>query len=507
MITPSRFLNAAAAAAAAATVATVFLSPCGCSSASAQAPPDPLREFRAAWIAVVHNIDWPSRPGLSAGRQRAELISILDRARALNLNAVILQVRPACDAIYPSRKEPWCRFLTGKPGLPPDDNYDPLLFAVTEAHRRGLELHAWFNPFRALASPNESASADHVTKRRPNWIRRFENKVWIDPGLPEARDYTLDVILDVVRRYDIDGVHIDDYFYPYPANPKKRPIPEFPDAAAYERYGRGLNRGDWRRKNMDEFVSSLYRAVKKEKSWVKFGISPFGIWRPQNPPGIVADLDAYTMIYADARKWLANGWCDYLSPQLYWRIAPPDQSFSALAAWWAAQNRSGRHLWPGIATSRIQSSEDPGRPASEIVRQIEVCRRVIPEGRSGHSHWSVKALMQNRGGISQQLQSVYATKAAVPASPWLSRGRPPQPSLATSRSGAGVRLEWKAGNRTVRWWIVQIQPAPGAPWRAADILWRDQTSITLNPAPHAVALRAVDAFGNASDAAIAGARQ
>lgn len=463
-------------------------------------PPDPTREFRAAWVATVYNIDWPSKPGLSASRQKAEMRALLDRAAALKLNAIIMQVRPACDAIYASPREPWSRILTGTMGKSP--GYDPLAYATAEAHRRGLELHAWFNPFRALAGG--SASASHVTRRHPDWVRKHEGKVWLDPGLPVVRDYSMAVIMDVVNRYDIDGVHIDDYFYPYPKDPKARPIPQFPDNASYQRYGRGQNRDAWRRSNMDTFVSSLYRNVKKKKAWVKVGISPFGIWRPGNPAGIEANLDAYSMIYADSRKWLASGWCDYFTPQLYWRIDPREQSFSALTGWWARQNRSGRHLWPGIATSRIKSSEDPGRPASEIVRQIGVCRSVIPMGRSGHCHWSFKALRQDRGGIVGQLKNVYASRAVVPSMPWLSRAAPGRPSLTAKPAGGNLSLEWRpeGRNRGLRWWVVQTQAAPRAPWLTTEVLWHRQTQLKVAGRPHAVAVTAIDAYGNAGPAAV-----
>ncbi|MFT5409060.1 MAG: uncharacterized lipoprotein YddW (UPF0748 family), partial [Verrucomicrobiales bacterium] len=273
---------------------------------SSVTPPPLTREFRGAWVASVFNIDWPSRAGLSATRQKAELITILDKAKSLNMNAIILQVRPACDALYKSPYEPWADWLTGTMGQSP--GYDPLQFAVQEAHARGLELHAWFNPFRALASAKRTASSGHVTKRNPSWIRRFEGKVWLDPGLPEVRSYSAKVIMDVVARYDIDGIHIDDYFYPYPKNSSARPAPEFPDEATHRRYGRGKDRHDWRRSNIDSFVGGLYSSIKRKKPWVKFGISPFGIWRPGHPSNVKAHLDSYSMIFGDSRSWLRNGW-------------------------------------------------------------------------------------------------------------------------------------------------------------------------------------------------------
>ena len=302
-------------------------------------PPDPPREVRAAWVATVWNIDWPSKPGLPASTQKSQLLAILDRAASLNLNAVILQVRPAGDALYQTDLEPWSSVLSGTEGRSP--GYDPLAFAVAEAHRRGLELHAWFNPFRPATAAGKSHPSNHVTRRFPDAVRTYRKKPWMDPGDPRVRAHTIKVITDVARRYDVDGVHIDDYFYPYPSAGQKT---DFPDSATYARYGRGKNRDAWRRSNTDTFVRDLYSAIKKTRPHVKFGISPFGIWRPGNPRGIEAKLDSFAHIHADSRRWLNEGWCDYFSPQLYWRIEPRKQSFTALTGWWNSENKKRRHL-------------------------------------------------------------------------------------------------------------------------------------------------------------------
>ena len=362
-------------------------------------------EFRGVWVASVHNLDWPSRAGLSAAEQKAQLRAMLDRAVSLKLNAILLQVRPACDALYASKKEPWSQFLTGTQGVSP--GYDPLAFAVAEAHARGLELHAWFNPFRAAVDSGAKLAANHVAREHPDWTRHFGSQLWLDPGEPAARDHVLGVILDVVRRYDIDGVHIDDYFYPYPL---KRGDASFPDEATWARHGAasGLSREDWRRDNINRFVQAMYRGVKGAKSGVRVGISPFGIWRPGVPSTIEAQLDAYAQLFADSRKWLAEGWCDYLAPQLYWGISPAKQSFPVLLYWWRAQSR-GRAVWPGIATERIGAA----RPAQEIIDQIALTRRGT--GSPGHIHWSMKALMRDQGGIAEKLRAgPYAEKAGKP---------------------------------------------------------------------------------------------
>src|SRR5688500_4792441 len=259
--------------------------------------PAVAREFRGAWVASVANIDWPSRPGLTSEQQQAELLALLDRAAQLRLNAVILQVRPAADALYPSRLEPWSEYLTGEMGKAPVPFYDPLAFAVAEAHRRGLELHAWFNPFRARhASARSPVSRDHVSNTRRGLVKEYGRSLWLDPGEPEARRYSLSVIMDVVRRYDIDGVHIDDYFYPYRERDGSGRLISFPDDASWRRYRRSggrLTRDDWRRRNVDLFVESVYTAMKREKPLVRFGVSPFGIWRPGSPPQVTG-LDPYT---------------------------------------------------------------------------------------------------------------------------------------------------------------------------------------------------------------------
>ena len=311
-------------------------------------PPEPPREFRGAWITeVASNQDWPSKPGVPAAQMQAELIALLDRAAQLKLNAVIFQVRPACDAIYASPLEPWSAYLTGRMGQPPQPAFDPLAFAVAEAHQRGLELHAWFNPFRALLPEDKTFVAlNHISKTHPELIRQYGDQTWLDPGEPAAREHVLRVILDVVRRYDVDGVQFDDYFYPYPEKDAAGRGLNFPDDASWRKYGGNLNRDDWRRQNINQFVHDVYQNIKAAKPWVKFGVSPFGIWRPGSPKTILG-LDAYANLYADSRLWLASGWVDYFSPQLYWPVDAPQQSFPALLNWWTAQNVNNRGLWPG----------------------------------------------------------------------------------------------------------------------------------------------------------------
>jgi len=270
------------------------------------APPKLMREFRAAWVATVANIDWPSSKGLTTAEQKAELLAILDRAAQLRLNAIIFQVRPACDALYASELEPWSEFLTGTMGKAPQPYYDPLALAVEEAHKRGLELHAWFNPYRAGHSSSKSpVPANHVSREHPQWVRRYGSQLWLDPGEKEVQDYSLRVVMEVVRSYNIDGVHFDDYFYPYPEKDGRGQVIPFPDSSSWRRYkeaGGRLGREDWRRENVNLFVMRVSQSVHATKPWVKFGISPFGIWRPGSPPQ-VKGLDAYEALFADSSEF------------------------------------------------------------------------------------------------------------------------------------------------------------------------------------------------------------
>jgi len=439
------------------TAARLAIADTGIIDTTAIAPPV-MREFRAVWVVSVGNMDWPSRQGLPVAQQKSELITILDRAAALNLNAIVLQVRPSADALYESKKEPWSAFLTGQMGKAPVPFYDPLEFAVQEAHARGLELHAWVNPYRAHFPDDTSRiAASHIARRRPDLVVRYGPYLWLDPGSAEVRAYTVGVVRDLVRRYDIDGMHIDDYFYPYRERQRRRDIP-FPDDRTWRAYrarGGTLTRDDWRRRNVDLLVEELYTAVREEKAWVKFGISPFGIWRPGYPAS-VRGLDSYTEIYADSKKWLQRGWLDYFTPQLYWRSTAPQQSYSALLRWWAEQNAFGRHLWPGNYTSRVMAL-GANWPASEVLDQIRLTR--ADSGASGNVHFSMEALLRNRDSLNDRLVAgPYSVPALVPASAWL-KETAPMPPRATARvdtlSGRTTVTIAPVGTTPVRLWVVR----------------------------------------------------
>ena len=371
-------------------------------------PPLPEGEFRGVWVATVNNIDWPSKRGLPVEEQQRELIAILDRMSELNLNGVILQVRPSADALYPSPLEPWSEYLTGQMGVAPDPMWDPLAFAVTEAHKRGLELHAWLNPYRARRHTETTpASSDHITMARPDLVRDYGSFLWMDPGEPEVRQRTVEVVRDIVRRYDVDGIHFDDYFYPYPENDA-----EFPDEATWQRYGDGLSRDDWRRRNVDELIQQVGAAIREEKPHVRFGISPFGIWRPGHPRS-VRGLDSYEKIYADSRKWLRLGWVDYFAPQLYWGQTAPQQRYSDLLKWWSRQNVRGKNMWIGLGAHRVANGRPNQFDAEEIVGQIEQIRRTGQA--NGWILFNAKVVMQNRGGLADRLKQINATTEKPPA--------------------------------------------------------------------------------------------
>ena len=458
------------------------------------APPEVAREFRGAWVATVGNIDWPSKPGLSVTEQRAELISLLDRAGALKLNALIFQVRPACDAMYASKIEPWSEFLTGTMGQAPQPFYDPLALAIEEAHRRGMELHAWFNPYRArLKAEKGPVAANHVSKVRPQIVRDYGKYLWLDPGELETQEYSLSVVMDVVRRYDVDGIHFDDYFYPYRERGEGGRELDFPDEASWKKYGAKskLSRDDWRRRNVDTFIRRVYESIKATKPSVKFGLSPFGIWRPGNPPQI-RGFDAYAVLYADSRKWLQSGWVDYFTPQLYWAIEPKEQSFPALLDWWNQQNPKRRHVWPGMNTAKARNWGP-----REIPNQIELARKQPVS--AGHVHWNMKSLLRN-GELQSALERVaYAQPALVPACPWLDARPPGKPALSVSDTGGGLQIVWKPQQgEAVRFWLLQTRR--GGAW-TSEVTGVSGRKLD-GPAPGVIALTAIDRAGNASAPAV-----
>ena len=465
-------------------VSAAVLANCAAAPPSGRSGPKPVaREFRGVWVATVENIDWPSKPGLPVDKQKQEFIAILDKCVELNINAVIFQIRTQADALYDSKLEPWSEFLTGKMGQPPEPYYDPLKFAVDEAHRRGLQLHVWFNPYRVRVPGSKGEAApNHASVAHADSVRTYGKYQWFDPGDPASEEIFISVLTDVVKRYDIDGVHIDDYFYPYQEKDKNGKIIPFPDDETYKQAvatGVKLERDDWRRRNVDHLIERMYDEVKKEKPWVLVGISPFGIWRPGNPKGVVG-LDQYATLYADAKKWEQEGWLDYLTPQIYWQVESKGQPYAKLLAWWAEQNVKQRHLWPGNFTSKVgvkpkkeegdkkdkdkdKKKEKPSPPwtADDIIHQIEATR-AIP-GVNGNVHFSMKALMKNSGGIADKLKKgPYAEPALVPESPWLGHETPEKPDVTAKRTDAGVAVAMKVPSGKEPWqWLVRVSTTKG----------------------------------------------
>ncbi|MCB0666692.1 MAG: family 10 glycosylhydrolase [Saprospiraceae bacterium] len=389
------------------------------------------REFRAAWVATVANINWPSQPGLPVEDQKAEAIKLLDFLRDHHFNAVIFQVRPQCDALYSSELEPWSYYLTGAQGSPPEPEYDPLNFWIEEAHKRRLELHVWLNPYRAHHTAGGEITEHSIVRQRPELVVKLKNGMWwMDPSLKETQDHSYNVVMDIVQRYDIDGVHFDDYFYPYPSYNENL---DFPDSASYMAYRASagkLSRSDWRRESVNTFIKRLYKGIKKEKKHVKFGISPFGIWRPANPESIQG-FDQYEQLYADAKLWLNKGWIDYFAPQLYWPTNQIPQSFPVLLNWWADENTKGRHLWPGINIGRLKGDQ----AIDEAINQIMISRAMLDQS-PGVIHWSIGPLVKNDSLAEKIFSGPYRQEALVPAMDWRSPKRPGPPRVYLQQSGS-----------------------------------------------------------------------
>ncbi|MBB5118065.1 hypothetical protein AF335_31485 [Streptomyces eurocidicus] len=373
------------------------------------------REFRGMWIATVVNVDWPSKPGLSPDRQRAELIALLDAAVARRLNVVVLQLRPTADAFWPSPHEPWSEYLTGVQGRHP--GWDPLAFAVREAHKRRLELHGWFNPYRiANHTDPHKLTPTHPARLHPEWVVRYGGKLYYNPGLPEVRHFVQDAMLDAVTRYDLDGAHFDDYFYPYPVAGQR-----FDDDAAYARYGKGFpDRAAWRRDNIDCLVREMGGRIKAHKPHVRFGISPFAVWRNRSadPRGsdTKAGVQTYDDLGADTRRWVREEWIDYIVPQVYWHLGFAAADYAKLVPWWAETVRgTDVQLYIGEALYR---AGDPAQPApwqdpGELSRHVSFARG-CPEV-LGHVWFSATFVVGDPiGAMARVVQDHYPGRARPP---------------------------------------------------------------------------------------------
>ena len=428
-------------------------------SAAAQSPSPPKQEFRGAWIATVLGLDWPTCRTCAPAQQQAELRTILDRLQEAGINAALFQVRSESDAMYLSDIEPTSYWLTGEQGKP--ITWDPLAFAITEAHARGMELHAWFNPYRVIRGSGYAQAPTHVSQTHPEWLLDFGAIKILDPGLPDVRDYVTSVVMDVARRYDIDGVHFDDYFYPYPPNGITNQ-----DAASFATYGGAFagNVGNWRRNNVSTFVKQVGDSLRAVRPEVSYGISPFGIWKNGVPAGITG-LDAYNQVYADAVEWMRGQYLDYLTPQLYWAFGG-GQDYAKLAPWWESQ-RNGRHFYPGHGLYRADFNTFSGTlyAPTEVPRQVRF-NRATP-GIQGSVFFRARNITQYRTqGFADTLKTdLYRYPALTPTMDWKSLDAPGDPTnvQAVQAEGGGVTVTWAAptvGAARARFFAVYRIPSP-----------------------------------------------
>ena len=459
--------------------------------------PEINREFRAAWVATVANINWPSKRNLSTEQQKAEAVALLDLLEANNFNAVIFQARPSGDAMYKSNFEPWSYFLTGETGKSPSPYYDPLEFWVEEAHKRGIELHVWLNPYRAHHSSGGAVSGESMVKKSPDNIVKLKNGMyWFDPADQRTQDHVSNVVKDLVKRYDIDGVHFDDYFYPYASYNGGA---DFPDNVTWNKYqnkGGKLTRADWRRENVNTIIERIYKEIKTEKPFVKFGISPFGIWKPGFPAGITGSSQ-YDELYADAKLWLNKGWVDYFSPQLYWPIESKGQSFPKLLEWWKSENTQNRHLWPGLNTVEVKAADR----TTEIMNQVKVTGNILQDN-IGTIHWSIAGLSKNPEMLNSLKNGPYKAKALVPKMDWINVSAIEKPKMLVKNNSNDVDVNWKDNKAdNITQWILYTRYNDNWDYKLLDAkttnigLAKTKNGQKLN----AVALKAVDRTGKESD--------
>ena len=382
-------------------------------NSSAQTKP----EFRGVWVATVDNIDWPTKGSFNTEAQKAEFIKLLDMHQRNGINALVVQIRPAADAFYPSQYEPWSEWLTGVQGQPPVPYYDPLEFMITETHKRGLTFHAWMNPYRAEFTIGTSTiSATHITKVHPEWFLPYGDKRYFDPGNKAVQQYVANVVKDVVSRYPVDAIHFDDYFYPY-----RIAGVTFPDDASYHQYGSGLTKDDWRRSNTDSIIALLSRVIKATNKKCQFGISPFGIWRsvdrdPINGSKTKGGASNYDDLYADILLWLKNGWIDYVAPQLYWEFSHPTAPYGLLLDWWN-NHTYGRQCYIGLGIYKAGVNR-AWREPSQLPRQIEALRS--KPNIQGMVFFSSKSFENNPNGWSDSLRlNYFKDPAALPPMEWL----------------------------------------------------------------------------------------
>ena len=405
----------------------------------------PKREFRGAWIHVIGQSQYKD---MNPGEMRLYLTGLLDSLKVCNVNAVIFQIRPTADAFYYSEIEPWSRYLTGVQGQAPSEDFDPMAFMIQECHKRGLEFHAWMNPYRVTASSNDELVDEHVYWKHPEWFVRYGNQIYFDPGLPESRTYICQVVEDVVRRYDIDAIHMDDYFYPYPIAGEV-----FPDNESFARYAsiQGFTpdqRADWRRDNVNLLIEKIKYTIVRTKPWVRFGISPFGIYRnkkdtPDASGSDTRGLQNYADLYADVLLWTEKAWVDYLIPQVYWEIGHSAADYAALIPWWAMK-KNGGHLYIGQDVVRtMQAADSRTEGANQLPSKMSQLRSF--PAIDGNCWWPAYRVTDNFMGMADSLKNNYQTyPALVPAYLHMHAKQPKEvKSLKAEWTPQGYLLHWK----------------------------------------------------------------
>lgn len=411
----------------------------------------PMREFRGIWIASVNNIDFPSSANLDADAQREEWIEMLDYFHEMGFNAIIAQVRPAADAFYPSKLAPWSKFLSGRQGRSLEKNYDPLQFMLEETHKRGMEFHAWLNPLRASTDLDiKKLAKTHPFHTHPDWMIPYGGKYYFNPGIPEVRDYLTEVVGEILMSYDVDAIHFDDYFYPY-----KKEGQEFPDSISFAQHGFGyFYVKDWRRSNVDKMIQSISVKIKALAPHVKFGISPFGVWRnqkmdPVNGSMTAAGITSYDDLHADILKWLELGWIDYVAPQLYWNIGFQPADYQILLDWWSSRTH-GRHLYIGHAAYKVGNDKQPEwSQRDQIAKQIQMNRD--SQMVLGSAFFNAKAVRKNPLGLADTLAAYYQAPALIPPMAYIEMPVPLAPQLVKAkRKGDKVKIKytvWPKGAR------------------------------------------------------------
>lgn len=371
---------------------------------------NPKREFRGAWLHIIGQTQYQDIQQKGTAQLKEYIANQIDRLHLAGCNAVIFQVRPTADAAYISDIEPWSSWITGKRGKAPAPLWDPLEFAIEEAHKRGMELHAWLNPYRVTSSPKEVLPADHISKKHPERFFKYDGKIFFDPAYQENRDYICEVVKDITKRYDIDAIHIDDYFYPYPVAGVK-----IPDDASYGKFGEGMKREDWRRHNVDLLIEQMNSTIKETKPWVRFGVSPFGIWRNKktDPRGSDSNgLQNYDGLYADVLLWAKNGWVDYLAPQLYWTLDFKAAPSRHLAHWWN-ENANGVDIFIGQDVQRTMNNADPqAGDSNELATKVRLSRD-LPNVK-GNVWWHGYWVTGNMKGVADSLAYVHQNTVAIP---------------------------------------------------------------------------------------------